>query len=134
MKSIGAIDATLTYVSTATASQAAGNNLPSSKIKSSGWAFDNNTTSAQNVVVLTAGTVGTAGSATNTVVNISAAPVAQGAILAADALSIDSKIDDGVANLGKVRGVLAACNTNATYTVATAGKICALSYQVDVNS
>ncbi len=134
LKSIGAIDATLTYVSTATASQAAGNNLPSSKIKSSGWAFDNNTTSAQNVVVLTAGTVGTAGSATNTVVNISAAPVAQGAILAADALSIDSKIDDGVANLGKVRGVLAACNTNATYTVATAGKICALSYQVDVNS
>ncbi len=135
LKTIGAIDATLTYVSTATATQAATTNLPASKTKSSGWAFDYNTTNSQNVVVLTAGTTGTGGSTTNTVVN--GTTLAAAAILATDALSIDAKIDDGSPILGKVRGVNVAALTtcvNTTYQVSQTSKTCALSYQVDVNS
>ncbi len=113
---------------------------PASKIKSSGWAFDYRTTesaSPQNVVVLT-GSIGTAVAAgTNTLVNNT--NVATAAILPSDALSIDVKIDDSIANSGKVRGVNPAavantCYGTTAYTTATTTKTCALSYQVDVNS
>jgi prepilin-type N-terminal cleavage/methylation domain-containing protein len=133
LKAIGAIDNTLTYItySSGVAQMTPGTHLPLSKIKSSGWAFDYNTTSSQNVVVLT-GTVGAASGTTNTVVN--GTEVATGAILPTDALSIDTKIDDGIANTGNVRGVISTCFDTADYEVATQTKVCALSYRVDVNS
>ncbi len=128
--SFGAVGATWSVASHATF----GFSNPTSKIKSSGWVFDFNTTSGQNVVVLT-GAVTTAPTAGNTFVN--GTFVSTAAITPADALSIDTKVDDGVANTGRVRGVLTACTTTAggaTYATATTTRACALSYQVDLNS
>jgi hypothetical protein len=106
--------------------------MPSSKIRAGGWGFDYNLTSLQNVAVLTSSITTAATVDTNTLVN--GTPVSTGVILPTDALAIDSKIDDGIANTGKIRGILAACFTTTTYTVATTTKVCSLSYQVDVNS
>lgn len=149
LKAIGAVDAiTVGAPDAATVAPTFGTNAPSSKIKSSGWAFDyrtftegNNTAANQNVVVLT-GAIGTAVTAgSNTLVQ--GTNVAKATITGADALSIDSKIDDGSANLGKVRGLNAGSATDcytasstasATYKADGTGKVCALTYQVDVNS
>ncbi len=130
LKTIGAIDDTLTYAASSTA-QVPGTNIPASKIKSGGWVFDYVTAFSQNVVILTNTTTATTGDGDQ------APAYVEGVLLPTDALSIDSKIDDGVANAGKIRGVEPtgnACTTTAAYTVATATKDCALSYQVDVNS
>lgn len=126
-----------------------GANAPSSKIKSAGWVFDYRTITEgdssaanQNVVVLTstmtAATSGTAATAVNSG-NISSA-----AMLGSDALSIDTKVDDGYANTGKVRGVnpasgstcyTASSSSAVSYTVTSSStKTCGVSYQVDVNS
>jgi prepilin-type N-terminal cleavage/methylation domain-containing protein len=129
LKGIGAIDPTITAV-LAGAAQVVNTNMPASKIKSSGWAFDYNTTSSQNVVVLTQG-IGT-GTASNTLVN--GTPISVAAITPADALSIDAKIDDGAADAGKIRGVLSTCSSGASYATSSSAKVCALTYQVDVNS
>ena len=158
LRTIGAIDsislatpliATTAPVFGATASATA----PASKIQSAGWVFDYRTytegaiaTAAnQNVVILTSTINGTPAAATTTTIlgtNISTA-----AVPGSDALSIDSKIDDGIANAGKVRGInpgvgVAATGTcytysasaNSTYLTSSTSKTCALSYQVDVNS
>jgi prepilin-type N-terminal cleavage/methylation domain-containing protein len=129
---------------------------PASKIKGAGWVFDYRrqveglaaVAANQNTVVLTATITDTP------TVNL-VSPLATGAainssepaLIGADALSIDAKIDDGVANAGKVRGVSpgvantadgtcmtysASANTN--YITTGTAKVCALSYQVDVNS
>ncbi len=108
-----------------------GVNIPASKIKASGWDFDYNTTSTQNVVVLT-GTIETG--TTQDLVNDDSDSYATGAITPTDALSIDAKFDDGVSNGGKIRAVLSACSGSGVYTTATTTKACALSYQVDINS
>ncbi len=149
LKAIGAVDAiTAGAPVVATTAPVFGTTAPSSKIKSSGWAFDyrnftegNNTAANQNVVVLT-GAIGTAVTANaNTLVG--GDNVTSAAITGSDALSIDSKIDDGSANLGKVRGLnpgtdtdcyTASSTASASYTATGTGKVCALSYQVDVNS
>ena len=107
-------------------------NFPASKVKSAGWQFDY--ISTQNVVVLT-GTIAEAAVAGNTLNTL-----ASGVITPADALSIDAKIDDGIANTGKVKGGLtgatttSACISTAAYAVTNATKTCSLTYQVDVNS
>jgi prepilin-type N-terminal cleavage/methylation domain-containing protein len=127
-----AVNATWSVANSATF----GTTNPASKIKSAGWVFDYGSSgnqSGQNVVVLT-GTVSQPG-ATNTFVNGS--PTTTAAITAADALSIDTKVDDGVANAGRVRGVApggTGCYSSASYTTSTTTKACALSYQVDLNS
>ncbi|OFW80139.1 MAG: hypothetical protein A2887_06490 [Alphaproteobacteria bacterium RIFCSPLOWO2_01_FULL_40_26] len=132
LKFAGAIDTAPTFTGGATATQTAGTHYPASKIKASGWGFDYNSTSLQNVVVLTGSTTVAGTVDANSLVNGTAMSIA--AILPTDALSIDSKIDDGVANTGKIRAVLSGCSSGATYTVATTTKACALSYQIDVNS
>jgi prepilin-type N-terminal cleavage/methylation domain-containing protein len=144
LKFAGAIDTAPTFAGGATVSQVVGTNFPSSKIRASGWGFDYRTRTDdgtnpanQNVVVLTGTTSTTAATVdTNTLVN--GTPVSTGVILPTDALAIDSKIDDGIPTTGKIRGVQSACysgtGTAGVYTVATASKVCALSYQVDVNS
>jgi len=161
LRTIGAIDsislatpviATVPPIFGSTATATA----PASKIQSAGWVFDYRTyvegalaaAANQNVVILTSTINGTPAAATTTPIlgtNISTA-----AVPGSDALSIDSKIDDGIANAGKVRGInpgvpvsttgtTATCydysaSTNAIYKTASTSKTCALSYQVDVNS
>lgn len=164
----GSIDSTLTLTAAAsTAAQVYGTNMPSSKIKFAGWHFDYrnnvggthnyalttlaagataegaaNAPSNQNVVVLTGTTI--AASATKTLVN-GATNSSLGAVTGPDALSIDTKIDDGFANAGKVRGLnpsnfttgcyTASTNANAAYILTSAtSKVCALTFQVDTNS
>lgn len=166
----GTIDSTLALTNLAvTSAQIYGTHMPASKIKFAGWHYDyrNNVGATvnyaatvagsgataegvaavpanQNVVVLTATT--TAASSTATLVN-GATNVAAAALTGPDALSIDTKIDDGFANAGKVRGLnpgaTTACYTanaaaNAVYLVTSAtastAKTCALTFQVDVNS
>ena len=138
LKFAGGIDAAPTPITGADTAQAAITNYPASKIRAAGWGFDYNTTSLQNVVVLTQSTT-QAATTTLSLVNNSATPtsMAVGALVPADALSIDKKIDDGIANTGKVRGINTeadACFGTTAYTVATATKTCPISYQVDVTS
>ncbi len=137
LKYAGGIDTAPTFTGGATASQAAITNYPGSKIRAAGWGFDYNSTSLQNVVVLTssttvAATVAVDGAGGNTLVN--GTPISVGALVPADALSIDKKIDDGIANTGKVQGILSTCFTTTAYLVATTTKACPISYQVDVTS
>jgi prepilin-type N-terminal cleavage/methylation domain-containing protein len=140
LKSAGAIDTAPTFTGGATTSQLVTTNYPASKIKSSGWGFDYNYSTSQNVVVLTgatttAATVSVDNAVGNSLVN--GAKIATAALLATDALSIDAKIDDGIPTSGKVQGVNTGSSTtcvNTTYQVGTAGKNCALSYQIDINS
>jgi prepilin-type N-terminal cleavage/methylation domain-containing protein len=167
----GTIDSTLvlTYASITTA-QLVGTHMPASKIKFAGWHFDyrnnvgaaNDYTSAvgttegtanvaanQNVVVLTPST--TAGGTTtssptlvNGAVNLAYTTSGTGALTGPDALSIDTKVDDGFANAGRVRGLnpgtTSGCYTinatsNTTYVVSSGtSKTCNLTFQVDVNS
>jgi len=129
---IGAIDDALTYASV-DGELTPGTNFPSSKIKSAGWIFSN--VNSQNVVVLTAATeAASLGNEADTIAN--------SALLPSDALSIDSKVDDGIANTGKLRSVInnggtdtaVNCANTTTYTIGGNTKTCAISYQVDVNS
>lgn len=167
LRTIGAID-TITSTSAPTAATTSptwGTTAPASKIKSSGWAFDyrnndaapyTNESSSQNVVVLT-GTIGTGVTADDTtLVNTSTGVnVATAAIYATDALSIDTKVDDGDPGAGAVRGVnpgytagtlaTAAATSSSTvcyyyasstftYNTTDTTKSCAISYQVDISS
>jgi len=167
----GTIDSTLTLSYTAiTTAQLVGTHMPASKIKFAGWHFDyrnnvgaqNDYTSAtgttegtaavaanQNVVVLTPAT--TLGATTtssptlvNGAVNLAYTTSGVGALTGPDALSIDTKVDDGFANAGRVRGLnpgtTSGCYTlnatsNANYVVSNGTtKTCNLTFQVDVNS
>ncbi len=117
-----------------------GTNTPSSKISGAGWAFDYRDytassveANAQNVIILTGALSGTtAGTAAS--IYVTSSGKSSGAITPSDALSVDAKIDDGVSNAGKVRGVLTNCYTTTAYALSTTSRACALSYQVDVNS
>lgn len=166
----GTIDSSLTLTAAdVDTPQEVATHMPASKIKFAGWHFDyrnevggaldydgaginEGTADApaeQNVVVLTPQTAGTASSTVslvNGVVNDAYTTDNVGALTGADALSIDTKIDDTFANAGKVRGLTAgtvsgnecyatATNSDATYDVSDAtAKVCNLTFQVDVNS
>lgn len=131
LSSIGAIDSDITTHTAVTSAPTLGTNYPASKINSAGWAFDYNATTGveQNVVVLT-GPI-SAGTSANTLVN--GTVVSSGAVTTADALSIDTKADDGVANNGRIRAVSTDCATT-TYDLTESAVVCALSYQIDANS
>jgi prepilin-type N-terminal cleavage/methylation domain-containing protein len=133
LRDVGAIDLNLTIVATSTSAFTPITNIPGSKRKGAGWAFDYNRSSLQNVVVLTKsiGAIATLGAPATgtTLVNnhfdatlgvayssnfpggeapYSATPgsnKASAAISAPDAFSIDSKVDDGKANAGTVLAV-----------------------------
>jgi prepilin-type N-terminal cleavage/methylation domain-containing protein len=137
LKNGGFIDATFTpatgdagdagVVNTTTLTP--GTNIPGSKVKNLGWIFDtlgNNL----NFVIATASFAGSGAANANAVV---ASPAA--IIIPVDALSVDTKTDDGVANTGKVRAnaATAGCNSTGTYTTATSTAACALMFQVDPN-
>ncbi|MBL6665242.1 MAG: prepilin-type N-terminal cleavage/methylation domain-containing protein [Rickettsiales bacterium] len=133
LKQIGAIDDSLVYEE-ANASQIPGTNIPSSKIKSAGWIFDY--FGGQNVVVLTAATT-----AADTDGD-TADDVATAALIPSDALAVDSKIDDGISNTGKIRAQIINAASDGTcvdtdddsYVIGGSTKTCAISYQIDVNS
>lgn len=126
---------------------------PSSRIRGAGWVFDFRrqiegvaaAAADQNVVVLTStitvaptvgaiSPLGTATAVSNTVA----------ALGGPDALSIDTKLDDGIANSGRVRGVNPAVDNDTTgtcyaYSASAASNYiitgttitCALSFQID---
>jgi len=102
----------------------------------------------QNVVVLT-GTTTTGAALSSTAASLSTlvngpTNLASAALTGPDAMSIDTKIDDSYANAGKVRGLnpgattacySASASANASYTVTSStSKVCALTFQVDVNT
>ena len=170
----GTLDSTLSLTYTAvTTAQTVGTMMPASKIKFAGWHFDYrnnvgadvNYTSAtgtaegaaaaaanQNVVVLTPATLAASSDATlvNGEVNIAYTTDGVGALTGPDALSIDTKVDDGFANAGRVRGLnpgtynsgsstsdcyTISTNSNSSYIVSSGtNKVCNLTFQVDVNS
>ncbi len=138
LKAAGILDSTVlsaatTIVDTTTAVSSFGVNIPASKIKAAGWDFDYNTTSTQNVVVLT-GAISASSGTSDSLVNDGTTQYASGAITPTDALSIDAKFDDGSPEAGKIRGVLSDCFSTGAYTTTRSTKACALSYQIDVNS
>ncbi len=154
LRTIGAIDSiSLTAPSPATTNPifgtTASSTAPASKIQSAGWVFDYRNIiegaaaapSNQNVVILTSTITGTATAGANTPIN--GTNISTAALPGTDALSIDSKIDDGIANAGKVRGInpgatsscyTASSSSNSSYISTGTTKTCALSYQIDVNS
>ncbi len=140
----GAIDFSGKLSSAASEKQAPITNFPSSKVKSAGWVFDYNANSSQNVVILTAALEAAAAGEEAAAGKTSPATddgFAQAVITPSDALSIDTKIDDGKANSGKIRAAGTASSSATTgcyladsYNVSVSDKACAITYQVDVNS
>lgn len=147
LKDIGAIDLVLTLTTTEVGSGSATlasvpamtpvTNIPGSKIKGAGWAFDY--AGSQNVVVIT----GTTTSGKTSLIGTTTVGdrAGKGIITAGDSLSIDSKIDDGKADAGSVRGyhtVADKCTDTTTaslYKVSTGSeKNCILAFRVDVSS
>lgn len=139
LEAIGAVDITVTNLAVATTAQAPGTQIPASKVRAAGWAFS--TLNSSSVVVLTGTT--TAATAAGELDDFGTPSISP-----ADALSIDSKIDDGVANSGDVRGNVISASVDATpdattcvdsgtptdYYITNSGSVCAISYAVDVNS
>jgi prepilin-type N-terminal cleavage/methylation domain-containing protein len=123
-------------------------NSPNSKSKNGTWAFDSITvnSSPQNVVVISAGVSAMSGGTTAAtsltalvVGGTSASATGNSQLLTTDALSIDTKVDDGVATTGKVTALNTTTNNNcfigsAYTTTNNSYKACALAFQVDPNS
>ena len=121
--------------STATTALTCNVELPESKIKDGCWVFDyivDATNGDQNVVILTAGVAASTTGAATVATNATTV----GVIINSDALSIDTKMDDGVADTGDVRGVAAACDdvSAGVYDTTDTTKACSLSFEVDVLS
>ncbi len=111
-----------------------GEAIPGSKIGGAAWDFDYSTISGHNVAVLT-GSINSGGNNLNTLVN--GATVSTGIITPTDALSLDSKYDDGFATSGSIRGIQPSadpCGNAGNYDTTVSSKSCVLSFRVDVNS
>ena len=164
LKNAGVVDTNTVSAPTLSTSGATsfGVTNPQSKIKSSGWLFDYGSANGsiagtnqfgQNVVILSgAPTTTTAMDASNSYVNGATSARVTGAITPADALSIDTKVDDGKYSTGRIQGInpgttfgavttATTCGVSATvgtaptaYNTAQTTKNCAISYQVDLNS
>ncbi|NBV05997.1 MAG: prepilin-type N-terminal cleavage/methylation domain-containing protein [Proteobacteria bacterium] len=163
----GTIDSTLSLTKLAVSSQqVVGTNMPAAKIKFAGWHFDyrnrvgssgdySKTNQAlgavqeggsynpQNVAVLT-GTTTAVSATTATLVN-GTTNGATAALIGPDAYALDTKVDDGKANSGKVRGLnpnavdgtcyTASTSATASYIISSSTtKVCALTFQVDPKS
>jgi len=150
LKDIGAIDLALTLPTmTSPEPLVPVTNIPGSKIKGAGWVFDYNSTTLQNVVVLTGTTStwvanGSMVNGTSAAINDITKNLSTEIISAPDSLSIDSKIDDGKANSGNIQAVNQSTTsgsecvdgtTPSLYKVSNgAKKVCAMSFRVDVSS
>ena len=119
--------------------QVVGTNIPASKLDGVGWVFAN--TAAGNVVIAT-GDIdsGLLGSVNPSVENQQFAT--PGVITPSDALSIDTKLDDGLANAGRVRSYAYSyviyyqpgfCSNGSEYRTAIKDKACALEFTIDIS-
>ncbi|MFM7620905.1 MAG: prepilin-type N-terminal cleavage/methylation domain-containing protein [Alphaproteobacteria bacterium] len=130
LRTAGAIDNSLTFAAFNVA-QTPVINFPGSKTKSNGWVYDSTNADQKNWVVLTGSTTASANT-TDTIVNGTSR--ASAALIPTDALSIDSKTDDGRSTTGRVIGVISACISGTAYQVSTTTRACALAFNVDVNN
>ena len=157
---IGAIVDDTTYTNTTSAKITLANaqsvtdtDIPSSKLKNSGWVLDNWPHDNQNAVLLINKTTATS-AATGMLKDDSTASAGfSGTISPADAFSIDEKLDDGLPVLGEIRaqsGVIDAargtggdnkCHTGADGSAGTGGtyalsegdtRHCVMSFSVNV--
>lgn len=124
----------LTIDPASTALSSFGDSAPSSKIGSAGWDFDYNSTSTHNVVVVTGTISAAAAGSANTLVN--GTVISSGVLTPVDALSLDSKYDDGDPDEGSIRGLGSGtnCVNSGSYNSIISSESCALSFRVDVNS
>jgi len=131
--------ATLTPADTAdtTNNHDVATHMPDSKLDGVGFMFTNST--AGNVVVATGNIAAIAIDGATAETNF----VATGVMSAVDALSVDSKLDDGIANAGEVQGsallgTAADCFTTTAYDTAggTGGNgddDCSLEFLIDIS-
>lgn len=132
----GTIDETLTAVG-GISGQAAigaitpGTQIPGSKLDETGWVFDNDDANDQGNVVVATGPIATVTPTASTEAEFTPT----GAIVPVDALSIDSKMDDGAADAGEVRafGGLTDCSSGSAYSTQNEDPECALSFTVDIS-
>ena len=107
--------------------QIPGVNIPASIIKNGGWIFD----SINNInnIILT----GKLSALTN-IANLSQNSLGSisGIITPTYALAIDRKIDDGVADKGKVRGLLKSCFFKSTYLTTNSARECVLAFEMSM--
>ena len=120
-----------------------GTNIPNSKLDGVGWVFDTSSHGIGNVIIATGGPIPAL--AVDTPSSSTVTPVrAFGAITPADALSIDTKLDDGIADNGRVRGSFRRARstdcfraTNGAvpgyYETARTTPDCALEFTVDIS-
>jgi prepilin-type N-terminal cleavage/methylation domain-containing protein len=100
-----------------------GTEIPASKLQNAGWIFDSNN-DTQNVVVLTKSIA----AYNDALTDGSNAAVS---LTASDALSIDTKSDDGSAASGVVRNHNGgSCDAAGVYDTAQTTEVCALSFEV----
>jgi prepilin-type N-terminal cleavage/methylation domain-containing protein len=121
------------------AAQAIGTNMPDSKLDGVGWMFTNSTNTNfvdTNVVIATGAIAAVASVEATTDTNF----IATGAMTPTDALSIDTKLDDGLGHTGRVQSseliaTPANCSVVATgvYATGTATDECALEFTVDIS-
>ncbi|MAZ80486.1 MAG: hypothetical protein CMP18_01725 [Rickettsiales bacterium] len=157
---IGAIVDDTIYTNTANAKITIGDaqsvtdtQIPSSKLKNSGWVFDNWPHDNQNAVLLINKTTSTSTTAGMLKDDSTASVGFSGTISPADAFSIDEKLDDGLPVLGEIRaqsGVVDAgrstggdsnCHTGADGSAGTGGtyalvegdkRHCVMAFSVNV--
>ena len=114
-------------------------NIPASKFKGAGWAFDN--IDSFNYVIFT-GPTGDITHTANAVTNYPSTDDNGGILLPEDANSIDSKVDDGLPQSGEVRGYGEDHATNTTrctdgastpeYASDETTPNCALGFRIDL--
>lgn len=114
-----------TPVSAVSTALVVGTNMPASKLKSAGWAFESvsEVGVSMNAIVLTGATVSSATPVLDVVETTTAltdgTSVSRPVLTTIDALSIDSKVDDGRANTGNVIGINTAVVNGAATTTST---------------
>lgn len=105
-----------------------GTNMPDSKLDGVGFMFDNDGTS--NLLVATGNIADITPTGSATAINFTRT----GVMTPVDALSIDAKLDDGIANAGEVQaGIAGSCSSTTTYTTTDADEECALEFTVDIS-
>jgi len=109
---------------------ATSNGIPGSKMKSSGWTFDYASTGTlANLVILNGATIDAV--ANDNCIAVACHPALTASLTPVDALSIDTKNDDGIAGTGAVRGMTTSPTTDCTYTSTNTAKACTIGFALD---
>ena len=114
-----------------------GTNIPESKYNNAGWVFDYeasfNASAGDNVVIITAAMPADIGTASSSAVEATSVAILGGG----DALSIDTKLDDGDPDTGDVGGHNSTdsnCISSGSYNTTGNTAVCALSFRISPNS